>query len=152
MLYNAEQSPNIIRIIKCSRRSCNRQGKCQICIQKCQDKIWRETDELPASNCRKVLERIFKKYFVYLWAGWIWFKVFNICVGRLAQSVQRLATGWTVRGSNPGTGEIFRTCPDRAWGPSSLLHSGYRVFPGSKERPGRDADPSPPPSAVVMKG
>jgi len=26
-----------------------------------------------------------------------------------AQSVQRLATGWTVRGSNPGGGEIFRT-------------------------------------------
>ena len=39
--------------------------------------------------------------------------------------------------------EIFRTCPDRPWGPSSLLYSGYRVFPGGKERPGRDADPSP---------
>jgi len=25
------------------------------------------------------------------------------------------------------------------------------VFPGGKERPGRDADPSPPSSAVVMK-
>jgi len=25
-------------------------------------------------------------------------------------------------------------------------------FPGGKERPGRDADPSPPFSAVVMKG
>jgi len=25
---------------------------------------------------------------------------------------------------------------------------GYRVFPGVKERPGRDADPSPPSSAV----
>ena len=45
-------------------------------------------------------------------------------------------------------GEIFRTCPDRPWGPSSLLYSGYRVFPGGKERPGRDADPSPPSSAV----
>jgi hypothetical protein len=31
----------------------------------------------------------------------------------LAQSVQRLTTGWTVRGSNPGGGEIFRTRPDR---------------------------------------
>ena len=29
-----------------------------------------------------------------------------------AQSVQRLATVWTVRGSNPGMGEIFRTRPD----------------------------------------
>jgi len=27
----------------------------------------------------------------------------------------------------------------------------YRVFPGGKERPGRDADPSPPSSAVVLK-
>ena len=60
----------------------------------------------------------------------------------------RLATGWTVRGSNPGGGEIFRTCPNRLWGPSRLLYNGYRVFPGSKERPGRDADPSPPSSAV----
>ena len=29
---------------------------------------------------------------------------------------------------------------------------GYRVFPGGKERTGRDADPLPPSSAVVMKG
>ena len=28
---------------------------------------------------------------------------------------------------------------------------GYWVFPGCKERPGRDADPSPPSSAVVME-
>ena len=49
-------------------------------------------------------------------------------------------------------GEIFRTCPDRPWGPPSLLYDGYRVFPGGKERPGRDADPLPPSSAVVMKG
>jgi hypothetical protein len=25
-------------------------------------------------------------------------------------------------------GEIFRTCPDRPWGPLSLLYNGYRVF------------------------
>ena len=49
-------------------------------------------------------------------------------------------------------GEIFRTCPDRLWGPPSLLYDGYRFFPGGKERSGRDADPSPPSSAVVMKG
>jgi hypothetical protein len=48
----------------------------------------------------------------------------------------------------PGGGEIFRTSPDRPWGPPSLLYSGYRVFPGGKERPGRDADPSPPSSIV----
>ena len=55
-------------------------------------------------------------------------------------------------GSNPGGGEIFRTCLDRPWGPPSLLYNGYRVFPGGKERPGRDADSSPPSSAVVKKG
>jgi len=44
--------------------------------------------------------------------------------------------------------EIFRTCPDLPWGPPSLLYNGYRVFPGGKERSGRDADPSPPSSAV----
>jgi hypothetical protein len=45
-------------------------------------------------------------------------------------------------------GEIFRTCPDRPWGPPSLLYNGYWVFPGGKERPGHDADPSPTSSAV----
>ena len=39
---------------------------------------------------------------------------------------------WTVRGSNPGVGQIFRTRPDRPWGPPSLLYNGYRVFPGGK--------------------
>ena len=51
----------------------------------------------------------------------------------------------------PGGGEIFRTCPDRSWGQPSLLYNGYRVFPGGKERPRRDADPSPPSSAVDKK-
>ena len=51
-------------------------------------------------------------------------------------------------GSESRRGEIFRTCPDRPWGPPSLLYNGYRIFPGSKERPGRDADSSLPSSAV----
>jgi hypothetical protein len=51
-------------------------------------------------------------------------------VGRVAQSVYQLATGWTVRGSNPGRGKIFRTCPDRPLSLPSLLYDGYRVFPG----------------------
>jgi len=37
--------------------------------------------------------------------------------------------GWTVRGWDPGGGEIFRTRPDPPCRPSSLLYSGYRVFP-----------------------
>jgi len=32
-----------------------------------------------------------------------------------------------------------------------LLYNGYRIFSGGKMRPGRDVDPSPPSSAVVMK-
>jgi len=66
-------------------------------------------------------------------------------------SVVGIATGQSgVR--IPVEGEIFRTCPDRPWGPPSVLYNGYRVFPGGKERSRRDADPSPPPSsAVVMK-
>jgi hypothetical protein len=80
------------------------------------------------------------------------FRPISTCnLGRVAQSVYRLATGWTVRGSNPGGGEIFRTCPDRPWGPPSLLYNEYRVFPGGKLRPGRAADHSPASSAVVME-
>ena len=45
-----------------------------------------------------------------------------------------IATGYglEVRRSNPRGGEIFRTCPDRPWGPPSLLYNGYRVFLGVK--------------------
>jgi len=38
--------------------------------------------------------------------------------------------GWTAQGLNPGGGEIFHTHPDQPWGPTSLLHNGYRVFSG----------------------
>jgi len=51
----------------------------------------------------------------------------------------------------PVGGEILRTCPDRPWGPPSLLYNGYRVFPGNKELPRRDFNPSPPSSAVVKQ-
>jgi hypothetical protein len=49
----------------------------------------------------------------------------HMCLCGIAQSVQGLATGWTVRGSNPFGGEIFRTLPDRPWGLPSLLHNGF---------------------------
>jgi hypothetical protein len=44
----------------------------------------------------------------------------TLVLGPVAQSVKRLATGWTVRGSNPGRGEILRTCQTD---PGALLAS-----------------------------
>ena len=43
----------------------------------------------------------------------------------IAQSVQRLATGWMVRGSPSGGDKIFRDGPDRPWGPPRLLKNWY---------------------------
>ena len=57
-------------------------------------------------------------------------------------SIINIATGYGLDGSNPCGGEIFRTCPDRHWGPPSLLYNGYWRFSGGKERPVCDADPS----------
>jgi hypothetical protein len=68
-------------------------------------------------------------------------------VGPVAQSLSQLATDWTVRGSNPSGGEIFRTCPDRPWGPPNLLYSGYRVFPRGVNS-GRDVTLTPHPLPV----
>jgi hypothetical protein len=55
-----------------------------------------------------------------LWAG-------------IAQSVWRLATGWTVRGSNPGGHEIFQTGPGAHPAPCTM---GTGSFPGVKWRGG----------------
>jgi hypothetical protein len=62
-----------------------------------------------------------------------------------------IATGYGLDGPaiESRWGEIFRTCPDRPWGQPSLLYNRYRVFPGGRKRPERDADPSPPSSAEV---
>jgi hypothetical protein len=69
-------------------------------------------------------------------------------------SIVGITTGYGLDG--PGIesrwgGEILRTCPDRRWGPPGLLYNGYPLLPGGKERPGRDADASPPSSVLVMK-
>jgi len=77
----------------------------------------------------------------------------NTQTEKLMVAVLVMSTGYGLDG--PGIesqwGEVFRTCPGRSWGPPSLLYKGYRVFPGSKERPGCDADPSPPSRSVVKK-
>jgi len=49
----------------------------------------------------------------------------------------------------PLWGEIFRTRPDRPWGPPSLVYMSTRSFPGVK-RPGRGVD-HPPPSGAEVK-
>jgi hypothetical protein len=46
----------------------------------------------------------------------------------MAQSVKRIATGWTVWETIPGGDEVFRTRPDRPWGPPSLVYNGYQVI------------------------
>ena len=76
-----------------------------------------------------------------------------LALGR-PDSVVGITTGYGLDGSGIESrlGEVLRTCPDRPWDPPSLLYIGYRVFIRGKERPGRDADPSPASSAVVMKG
>jgi hypothetical protein len=45
-----------------------------------------------------------------------------------------VATGYGLDGLDriPVGGEIFRTRPDRPWGPRNLLYNGYWVFPGGK--------------------
>jgi hypothetical protein len=80
---------------------------------------------------------------VYLWAGEV--------RGMGRDSSVSIVTGYGLDGAGIDSwwGEIFRTHPDRPWGPPSLLYKGYRVFPGGRTRPGRDADPSPPSSAKV---
>jgi hypothetical protein len=51
-----------------------------------------------------------------------------VLVGQVAQSVQRLTTGRTVR-DRILEGTRFSACPDQPWGPPSLLYNGYRVLP-----------------------
>ena len=67
-------------------------------------------------------------YITLLWAGYCSQYSYWLRAGRSGDRI-------------PVEGEIFHTCPDWPWGPPSPLYNGYRVFPGGKERPGRDADP-----------
>ena len=69
---------------------------------------------------------------------------FAVLSAWIAQSVRRLAMGWTVRGSNCGKGEIFRT-------PPSFLYNRYWVPFQGVNRPGRGFDHPSPSSAEVEK-
>jgi len=65
------------------------------------------------------------------WVNDFW-AAFCLMWAWLAQSVQRLATMWTVRGSNLGGGVIFRTRSHCPWGLPSLLRNGYGIIPKGK--------------------
>jgi len=41
-------------------------------------------------------------------------KIMTVGWAGISQSVQHIAIGWTVRGLNPGEGDICRTRPDRS--------------------------------------
>ena len=69
-------------------------------------------------------------------------------MGPVAQSVKRLATGWTVRGSNPSGGRDFTYLSKPALEPTQPPVQWVPGLSRGKERQGRDANPSPPSSAV----
>jgi hypothetical protein len=94
-----------------------------------------EFEEKKISKCRK------RFHFCAQWAS----------SPGIAQSVERLATGWTFRGSNPDGGGIFRTRPYRPWGLPSLLYNGYQVIPGSKAAGAWRLPPTPSTAEVKEK-
>jgi hypothetical protein len=49
---------------------------------------------------------------------------------RISQSLEQLATRWTVWGSNPGGGEILRTHLEWPWDPPRLQCNGDWFIPG----------------------
>jgi hypothetical protein len=82
--------------------------------------------------------------------SWKWILHTDCIWAGIAQSVQWLTTGWTVRDNIPVGGEIFHTRPVCPWGPPSLLYNGYRVFPRLKQ-PGCGVDHPPPFSTEVKE-
>jgi hypothetical protein len=78
---------------------------------------------------------------------------YNIHVGR--DSSVGTATGYGLDGPGIESRWVARFSAPVQTGPGpppSLLCCGYGFFPGGKEGPGHDADPSPPSRATVMKG
>jgi len=58
----------------------------------------------------------------------------------LAQTIQRHAMGWTVRGPIPGRGDDIRTRIDRRWGSTTLLYIRKWVFYPGVKQPERGAN------------
>ena len=59
--------------------------------------------------------------------AYFYVRIFQSIWTGIAQSVWRIATAWTVRGSNSDGSEIFWTRPDRPCIPPIPLWNGYRV-------------------------
>jgi hypothetical protein len=90
----------------------------------------------------------------HIWVNTVFRNVCHIQVLPRLQTgyfLNQLATGWTVWGSNPGGGKIFHTHPDRAWGPPSLLHSGYQISFSGLKWPRHGVDHPPLASAEVKE-
>ena len=69
----------------------------------------------------------------------------------IAQSVKRLATGWTVRGSDTGGGEISAPVQTVPGAHSASYTMGTGSFPGGKG-PERGVDHPTPSRAEVKEG
>jgi hypothetical protein len=88
---------------------------------------------------------VFTEFMLSICFHWIY--AINLCFPWIyAINIQSLLKGPGRFGDRiPVRERFFHTCPDRPWGPPSLLYNGYHVFPGGKEWPGHNADPSPLP-------
>ena len=105
------------------------------------------------------ISREYKFLFEVLLKILLWLSALGYCIIIvLVEDVGRdssvgMATRYGLEG--PGIesqwgGKIFRTRPDRPWGPPSLLYNGYRVFPEGKAV-GAWRWPSTPSSAEVKE-
>ena len=77
------------------------------------------------------LIKLLLDYYYYLWRR------------RVASRYSDYATGWTIRGSNPGNGKtVFsKKRPERLWNPPSLLLNGYRGHFQRAKQAGREVKP-----------
>ena len=108
----------------------------------------------PSAHCKVVTMVEFQGMRYIIW-GFFLTKLFTI-IKRMCEpdSSVGIATGYGLDGAGIESrwGRDFPHLSRPVLGSTQPPVNGYRVFPGGKERPGRDEDPSPPSSAVVMKG
>jgi hypothetical protein len=81
---------------------------------------------------------------------WIWDMTIYIYINRFSGKVDRdssVGSDWLWGGRSgdriPVGGDIFRTPPDRPWGPTRVLYNVYQVSFSVVKRPGCGADQPP---------